>query len=504
MEFQVGPDIIKSYKRLSYSPWHAIAELVDNSTQAYFNNQELLDEKYLANNEKLEINIAYDKDSGILRISDNSIGMSLPELEDALHIGKTTERTSGRSKYGMGLKTSACWIGNVWTIRTKKLNETAEHFIKVDVEEVASGNRTITPEENQGKDHNTSYTVVEITQLNRHFHGNTLRKIKDYLRSMYRIDIREGRLILKWQGETLTWNDFEFLSDRNGNEYRKDFNFQIDGKDITGWVGILKNGSRANAGFSILQSNRVIKGWPKAWRPGKIYGQEEGSNDLINQRLIGEIHLDGFEVSHTKDDIQWFGSQEEDVEKELYEKCKDYREIAKEYRKSTDDGRGPSTAETDVAIDELRKELFSAEMVDKISIVVVPDDEAINENVIQITQTIEEKTQPEIEGEIGGIFIKLFVDIDMSPYDPYVIIEASRSDKVIIIVNASHPHWNQISGDQGTLNYLRHCTYDAVAEHMARFKKGTINPNTIKLLKDSLLRITFTMEQNSADVEDQS
>jgi hypothetical protein len=501
MEFQVGPDIIKSYKRLSYSPWHAIAELVDNSTQAYFNNKESLDAKFQKTNEKLEIVVVYDKDAGILRVSDNSIGMSLTELEDALHIGKITDRTMGRSKYGLGLKTSACWIGNYWTVRTKKLGETTEHLIKVDVDEVAKGNKTIIPEEYGDKDPDTSYTVIEITQLNRQFHGRTIGKIKDYLSSMYRVDIREGRLKLVWQTEELKWQEFEFLKDKKGNEYKKPFEFEVDGKKVDGWVGILKSGSRANAGFSILQSNRVIKGWPTAWRPRKIYGQEEGSNDLINQRLMGEINLDGFEVSHTKDDIQWFGSQEEDVEKALFEASKDYREIAREYRKSSDDGRGPTTAETDVAIDELRKELFSPEMVDKVQLAIIPDDEVINENVQLITEAATQKLEPEIEVEIGGISVKVYIDSDMSPNDPYVVVEASRPDEVIIIVNASHPHWNQITGDQGTLNYLRHCTYDGVAEHMARFKKGTINPNTIKLLKDDLLRVTFSMEQNIADKE---
>ena len=501
MEFKVGPDIIKSYKRLSYSPWHAIAELVDNSTQSYFNNEEELTAKFNGNGEKLEVVVVYDKTSDILRVSDNSIGMTGDELEDALHIGKITNRTSGRSKYGLGLKTSACWLGNKWSVRTKKLGETVEHFIEVDVEEVAKGNNTLKHVETDGKSKNESYTIVEINDLNRQFHGRTLGKIKNYLSSMYRIDIREERLRLKWQDDWLTWQDPEFLTDRNENPYHKTFEFEIDGdsdniKTVTGWVGILKSGSRASAGFSILQSNRVIKGWPKAWRPSTIYGQEEGSNDLINQRLVGEIHLDGFEVSHTKDDIQWFGNQEEEVENKLLEACSDYRQIAKEYRKSTDDSRGPSQAETDVAIDELKKELFSPEMVDKISLTIVPSDEEVDAQIQAIADTIEERAEPEIEGDIGGIFVKVYIDAEMSPNDPYVLVEAVESDEVIIIVNASHPHWNQVTGDHGTLNYLRHCTYDGVAEHMARFKKGTVNPNTIKLLKDQLLRVSFNMEQN--------
>ena len=36
-------DNIRNYKRLSYEWWYAIAELVDNSTQSYFNNRDSVD-----------------------------------------------------------------------------------------------------------------------------------------------------------------------------------------------------------------------------------------------------------------------------------------------------------------------------------------------------------------------------------------------------------------------------------------------------------------------------
>ena len=47
-------------------------------------------------------------------------------------------------------------------------------------------------------------------------------------------------------------------------------------------------------------------------------------NDLINQRFVGEIHLDEFSVSHTKDDIQWENDEEEKVEAKLKEECSDF------------------------------------------------------------------------------------------------------------------------------------------------------------------------------------
>src|SRR5690606_34554516 len=147
------------------------------------------------------------------------------------------------------------------------------------------------------------YTIIEITEHNQRFRGRTLGKIKDFLRSMYREDFRNGTLKLEWQGSDLTWDelDVRLLKAHDGTTYKKDFTFKVDDKDVRGWVGILQHGSRADAGFSIIHCGRVVKGWPDAWRPEDLYGQLLGSNDLVNQRLVGEIHLDAFEVSHTKD-----------------------------------------------------------------------------------------------------------------------------------------------------------------------------------------------------------
>ena len=37
------------------------------------------------------------------------------------------------------MKMAACWYGDFWTITTKKLGETVEYTVTVDVEKVASG-----------------------------------------------------------------------------------------------------------------------------------------------------------------------------------------------------------------------------------------------------------------------------------------------------------------------------------------------------------------------------
>ena len=335
IDLVVGPEVITSYRRLAYTPWHAIAEFVDNSTQSYFNNRKALDDQM----EKMEkeedqiltVAVAYDSKEGFLRVSDNAMGMSFLELERALHVARPPANTDGRSKYGMGMKTAACWMGNQWGITTKKLGEDREHTVVVDVAKVAKSEQDAVVYTSIPKPGNLHYTMVSIEQMNRTFRGRTLGKIGDFLRSMYRSDLQNQVLKLFWQSEDLIWHSVEsrLLVSKDGKKYKENFEFDIDGKTVHGWVGILGKGSRADAGFSILQSDRVVMGWPDAWRPQTLYGQFQGSNDLVNQRLVGEIHLDGFEVSHTKDSILWRDNQEDEVEEKLEEHCRGYKDFAK-------------------------------------------------------------------------------------------------------------------------------------------------------------------------------
>jgi hypothetical protein len=500
MELKIGLDAITSYRRLAYTPWHAIAEFVDNSTQAYFDNQDELDRTFEDEGSSPWVGVIYDRKDDLLRVSDNSIGMSYEDLERALHVALPPENTSGRSKYGMGLKTAASWIGNRWTIRTKKLGETVEHTVVVDVQNVAKGSGDIPHTQVEGQPEGEHYTILEIRDHNRTFQGKTLSKIKDYLRSMYRMDLRQGILTLEWQGSPLVWEDPELMERKDGTIYKKQFNFSVEGKQVHGWVGILAKGGRAKAGFSIIHAGRVVRGWPDSWRPSSLYGQLQGSNDLINQRLVGEIHLDPFDVSHTKDDILWLGDQEEIVEEQLLMHCQDFRNAARDYRKNEDDERGPAENETQVAIDELRKELESPEAVDAIELDDVPPKNIVEQSIKAMTEKVTAREET-FRAEVGSLIIKGYIVSDTSANDPYYAVDATDTAEIPVVVNQAHPHWLQLKGSDGVLNYLRECTYDAIAEWKARQKVGRLDPTTIKVIKDKLLRIPFEVEMHTGDPE---
>lgn len=498
MEFRIGLDTISSYKRLAYTPWHAIAEFIDNATQSYFNNREALEQQYASEETVLEVSVVYDRsEGGLLRIADTAMGMSEHELENALHVARPPSNTAGRSKYGMGLKTAAAWIGNIWKIRTKKLGETTEYTVAVDVDEIASGKSGLKVQRAK-KPASSHYTIIEITDLNRSFHGRTLGTIKRFLASMYREDFRNNRLTLRWQGSPLQWGEIDdkLLCDGHGNMYKKPFAFDVDGKQVTGWVGILGRGSRAEAGFSMFHAGRVVKGYPDSWRPSSIYGQLQGSNDLVNQRLVGEIHLDPFDVSHTKDDILWLGDEEEQVEQKLLAACSDYRTVALEYRKGTEDSRGPSQQDVDLALDEIKRELESPEIADYVSIIDVPPVEALQAEAETIAENITKGTET-FSARVGPLVVRGYLPDDMSSNDPYVIIDCPVPNELSVIINLRHPHWTQLEGPAGIVNYLRHCVYDGIAEWKASQIQSQIDPNTVKKIKDGLLRISFSIEMHA-------
>lgn len=504
LNIEIGLNAIASYRRMNYEIWYALAEYVDNSTQSYANHKEALDAAFAKDGEKLEVRITYERQGNdpVLRIVDNAMGMDYTELEHALKIANPPAVNTGRCRYGMGMKTSSCWIGNKWSITTKKLGETKEYTVRIDVKKIEGGDAALDTTVIDGINTDLHYTRIEIRDHNRDFKGRTIGKIKDYLKSMYRVDFRQNKLSLYYNDEVLRWEEFDskLRCNRAGEPYRREFMFDIDGKIAYGWAGVLDKGARADTGFSILHSERVVKGWPDAWRPERIFGMNR--NDLLNQRLLGEIHLEDFEVTHTKDNIQWYGDEQELVEKQLAQEIADLINVARTAWKDQDDSRRPSDGEVDVAISGLRDELLSPEMIDKISIEIIPPEDAVSAQLARIAEPVKKGRAADIEATIGDLKIWVYVvSSDLGPFDPYVVCEAGSDNKVIVIINMQHPHVAQISGQEGLINYFRHCVYDAVAEWNAQRLRSKLDSNTIKLLKDQLLRVSMLMEQHAATTE---
>ncbi len=507
INIEFSPEIIGSYKRLSYKVWYALAEFVDNSTQAFYDNRDDLLGAFTKEKSQLEVHINYHKGvekslkEDYFEIIDNSIGMSSGKLKEAFSIGSPPQNPNGRSRYGLGMKTAAFWLGDEWTVTTTRLNDSKELTLRLNAHSISAGNLELRIDE-KDVDIKQHYTRIRIEQLHRRFKTRSIHKIKSYLSSIYRFDLDDKQLALFWNNEPVGWVGFaneDFVPNREGKIYKRTFDFSVSEKNVSGWAGILKSGGRNRGGFSIVQSNRVIQCPPDAYKPESIFGEQEGGiNDLINQRIVGELFLDGFEVSHTKDSILWQDTQEDDLDEAIKLAIGDFKRVAVEYRSKSVDERGPSDSDFHSAFDELILELRSPELVDTIETIEVPPERVITESNQQIQLSVVESVAP-LEIKINALLVKLYVEDTMSVNDPYVITDSTSSrDEIIVIVNKNHPFWNELSGSMGIKNYLRQCVYDGVAEWKAHFKVGNILPDTIKYIKDDLLRVPYIIERTKA------
>lgn len=500
LQLELGLNNIQSYKRLAYTYWHALAELVDNSTQSYFDNRSELDALYDVEGTQLTVRLVLERSTKQLRITDNAMGMDLDDLTRAATVGAVPPNTSGRSSYGMGLKTAACWMGDLIRIKTSKLGVATEYEILLDVNKIANGDPDLGLIERPcpADDH---YTIVEISDLHHPPATRTVNKIKQFLQSMYRVDLRDGLLLLEWNHSRLVWagpGDLRVAHD--GTPYRREFRFDVNGRPVHGWAGILEKGGRAKAGFSVLRAGRVIRASPEAWRPEVLFGDQAGGrNDLANQRLVGEIHFDGFDVSHTKDQILWTDDELDAIDTELGKLFADYREEANRPRKGA--GAQHSPAQVDAAAAQIREVLESPEMVDRLTVEDIPAPE-VAEAALAETAKAALSEAPNIEavleGQLGDTHVALFCSYSNSVNDPFMAFEIPNEASVQVVVNMNHPFLEFVPAGDGLSNYLSMCIYDALAEWRASWRTQGFAPDTVRVLKDALLRVPMSILRREA------
>jgi hypothetical protein len=495
IKFTVGPNIILSYKRLDYKIWYALAEYIDNSTQSYFANRKELDKAHEDRGEKFSVRISGDRKK-TLSISDNAMGMSLEELTKALSLGVPPEDISGRSEYGLGLKTASCWLGDVWKLTTKKLNSLEEYEVIFDVNKMAlGGDLEITTRKHPEAARNLSFTTIEISDLHKPVSSRTETKIKDYLTNIYRVDIRDKVMELVWSQIPLTYESHLVLfKGHDGTPYKQDIKeFEVNGKKITGWIGIYDedHGGRNRAGLAIIRRGRCIVSQPEAWMPQGLYGEAyQGTNTLVSQRLVGEIYLNDFEVSHTKNAILFNRDEEEKIEEELEKQFSVFKKIA---------GTPYKKLKQNPAIQGLQKQQAGARMGstavrNAVLIEDVPTDKVVQDNKESTLADLSE-VNPDLVLNYGdSLKVQIYTDVTKTSNDAYVIFEYPNAEIINVVVNNKHPYYQQAIGDDPVVNHLVSVATDALAEWKCMQRDGEIKPDTIRLLKDNILRAVTKAE----------
>ena len=313
-----GVSILSVLRHLNYKPWFALAEFVDNGLQSYLTNRKALRE---LEGRRFPLSVDIDIDSAAQRVSirDNAGGIEPGAFARAFRPAEAPPDASGLSEFGMGMKSAAAWFSPKWSVRTSALGEGIERTVRFDIDRIVRDTIEELEVESRPIDPKLHYTEIVLDQVRKMPQNKTVAKIRDHLSSIYRCFARRGDLELRFNGESLVYEDPEILNapywkhkSEMARVWRKEISIELSGgRKAEGFVAIRARGSTSRAGLAILRRDRLIEGSAdETYRPPEIFG---AANSFAYQRIFGEINLVGFKVSHTKDGIRWDEAEEEFV-----------------------------------------------------------------------------------------------------------------------------------------------------------------------------------------------
>lgn len=331
MELNIQPpaSILNVFSRLSYKPWYAIAEFVDNSTQSYISHSAELSS--IPGFEKLKVNVKYDAEENTLTIVDNAYGMEIERFRDAILLDSRNESQAGRNEFGMGLKTAASWFGKVWRVTSTQYGSSNRYTATVDIpmlDKLHLQNTKIYRDFVATDEHGTEIVIEQVTK--KITGSRTIGKIRDLLSSMYRRDINNRNIEIWFNDEPIVFEEYPILTNFRGKSWKKNLDFNVDFDDkmyhVTGFVAIMNPGSFPKAGFALFRQDRVVIGGTDSnYKPSPIFGQAQSQKSL---KLFGELNMNDFPVNQAKDGFIWDDGLEDAFIDALKNNIQEYIDIA--------------------------------------------------------------------------------------------------------------------------------------------------------------------------------
>lgn len=279
-KYAIVPDtrIFKNLGQTGEAGYKCIAELIDNSLDA-------------RGQYRATVNVNYTTKGGRVRtitVEDDCSGMTEAQLVDAFKIGKAIKKDASQiGRFGMGLKTAIAALGTSWSVSTAtesckvahQISENLDTFVKNNTWEIeiASVAKVMPIEETRG----TSISITGCEFLNASLFE---RDLNSNLGDLFKHFINSGQLILTVNEVQVAPSSIRVLK-----EGLTEIDTMIDGKAVTGWMGLRDIGTQ-NYGFSLIRHNRVIESNVKiGFTPHPAHN-----------RIVGEIHINEFDTNHHK------------------------------------------------------------------------------------------------------------------------------------------------------------------------------------------------------------
>lgn len=479
-EVNIEPDAsaLRIFRSMSFTPWYALGEFVDNSITSALKNINILTERN-GKDYQLNISISFPAGTNSLIVEDNAAGITQREMQRALKTGVPPDDTSiGLSKHGVGMKAASLWWGEHVIIDTYPLDEPNGWHVEIDVSE--KGEVTSIVKVTKIPHRGYSGTRLEVRGLwQKTPQAKTVTSIKSYLPSIYRAFLGETstnsqlKCVILYQNQPLKFEYPKLLTEplwtsTNGpgegelpRYWRKDIFIQLKtGKKIEGWVGILDRMSRDLSGFFLHYRGKGIAGVVPlnsdtsedqaeakdaisrgSYKPRRIFKQQGSYPD---QSFIGEFDITEFGKTITTDSPLWTPDEEGEFIDILFNKMSDDDFI----RMATNLRRNKAAVvdeEENIKSDKTEAQVIKDALSGHIDHVEI---ETTEEELVKIKEILEDNAREEIwqvpiedhEGHKHIFKLSFIKDVSRS----FLIVKESGTHQHEIDVNIFHPSLNGI------------------------------------------------------------
>lgn len=365
------PRILRVLGEIPFLPWQCLAELIDNSIDAFIADREKGGEE-----KEQRINVTWSSDllaakERTVEITDNACGMNLEQIQNSVRAGySSNDPINNLGLFGMGFNIATARLGELTTVLSTRKGDTEWVGLTIDFEKMNATKSFSAPVIRQKKDNvNESGTKIIISRLrdgirsDLSVHENDIRR---QLESIYTPLLNQSDIAVYVKGKKLfprnhcTWSPQRYvvygdqqvsayieidrdlghsLFDLERNTYltpdvaEEYYSAMQQGKPLPdgvverskrlkGWLGIQRYADPNDFGIDFIRNGRKILILDKS-----LFQYENpytGQKDLqypvelgtsVGGRIVGELHVDYLLPTYQKNgfdktDASWFQTVE--------------------------------------------------------------------------------------------------------------------------------------------------------------------------------------------------
>ncbi len=351
------PRILRTLGEIPFQTWQCIAELVDNSIDAFLSNSAYEDRER-------RIIVAWSSDSvgataRTIEITDNAVGMSIDQLQDAVRAGYTSNDPIGNlGLFGMGFNIATARLGEETTILSTRSGDAEWIGVKIDFQKLIDTKKFDAPIIRKSKsDLEESGTQITISKLKAGILSELSNKeseIRQRLELIYTPLLSNQDIAIIVRGKQLrprnycVWSESRYVRYNNQNvaarisidrslgsalfdlsrncylsqnEAEEYYTAMQEGeafpthivereKRLTGWLGIQRYADPNDFGIDFIRNGRKILISDKTFfqyeNPLTLqkelqYPVELGTS--IGGRIVGELNVDYLLPTYQKNDF---------------------------------------------------------------------------------------------------------------------------------------------------------------------------------------------------------